>query len=81
MKILIADLDKNFISDIQRSWSIPDTDFVVCSDRDAFMPLTKNQPLTFSIKGIGAVKCDGRMNIPDGEVYTAPVRESMNGKV
>ena len=35
--------------------------------------------LTFSIKGIGAVKCDGRMNIPDGEVYTAPVRESMNG--
>ena len=35
--------------------------------------------LTFSIKGIGAVKCDGHMNIPDGEVYTAPVRESMNG--
>ena len=37
--------------------------------------------LTFSIKGIGAVKCDGRMNIPDGEVYTAPVRESMNGVI
>ena len=35
--------------------------------------------LTFSIKGIGAVKCDGLRNIPDGEVYTAPVRESMNG--
>ncbi len=35
--------------------------------------------LTFSIKGIDAVKCDGKMNIPDGEVYTAPVRESMNG--
>lgn len=34
---------------------------------------------TFSIKGIGAVKCDGLRNIPDGEVYTAPVRESMNG--
>jgi len=37
--------------------------------------------LTFSIRGIGAVKCDGRMNIPDGEVYTAPVRESMNGVI
>ena len=37
--------------------------------------------LTFSIKGIGAVKCDGRCNIPDGEVYTAPVRESMNGVI
>ncbi len=35
--------------------------------------------LTFSIKGIGAVKCDGLRNIPDGEVYTAPVLDSMNG--
>lgn len=37
--------------------------------------------LTFSIKDIGAVKCDGERNIPDGEVYTAPVRESMNGTI
>lgn len=37
--------------------------------------------LTFSIKGIGAIKCDGRMNIPDGEVYTAPVKDSMNGRI
>ena len=35
--------------------------------------------LTFSIKGIGAVPCSGHMNIPDGEVYTAPVRDSVNG--
>lgn len=35
--------------------------------------------LTFSIKDIPAVKCAGECNIPDGEVYTAPVRESMNG--
>ena len=37
--------------------------------------------LRFSIKGIPAVKCGGEMNIPDGEVYTAPVRESMNGTI
>lgn len=37
--------------------------------------------LTFSIKDIPAIKCDGKMNIPDGEVYTAPVRESMNGTI
>lgn len=37
--------------------------------------------LTFSIKDIPAVKCAGEMNIPDGEVYTAPVRESMNGVI
>jgi len=35
--------------------------------------------LTFSIKGIGVVKCDGHRNIPDGEVYTAPVKNSING--
>ncbi|ASS74395.1 aminopeptidase [Tumebacillus algifaecis] len=37
--------------------------------------------LSFSIKNIGAVKCDGQLNIPDGEVYTAPVRDSVNGTV
>nr|MBN2277049.1 aminopeptidase [candidate division Zixibacteria bacterium] len=37
--------------------------------------------LQFSIKGIPVVKCDGTRNIPDGEVYTAPVRESINGTI
>lgn len=37
--------------------------------------------LTFSIKGINAIKCDGERNIPDGEVYTAPVKDSMNGTI
>lgn len=35
--------------------------------------------LSFSIKGLPAIKCDGTVNIPDGEVYTAPVRDSVNG--
>lgn len=37
--------------------------------------------LSFSIKGIPVVKCDGKLNIPDGEIYTAPVRNSVNGKI
>lgn len=37
--------------------------------------------LTFSIKGIPAIPCDGKLNIPDGEVYTAPVRKSVNGVI
>ena len=37
--------------------------------------------LTFSIKGIGAIKCAGTCNIPDGEVYTAPVKNSVNGRI
>lgn len=41
----------------------------------------KDTDLTFSIKGIKAIKCAGEMNIPDGEVYTAPVKESVNGYI
>ena len=41
----------------------------------------RDTDVTFSIKDIGVVKCDGRMNIPDGEVFTAPVKESVNGVV
>ena len=37
--------------------------------------------LTFSVRGIPAVKCAGHLNIPDGEVYTAPVRESVEGVI
>lgn len=37
--------------------------------------------LHFSIKGIPAVKCSGLRNIPDGEVYSAPVRNSVNGHI
>ncbi len=35
--------------------------------------------LTFSIKDIPSIKCAGEMNIPDGEVFTAPVKDSVNG--
>ncbi|GAA5417851.1 aminopeptidase 2 [Paraliobacillus ryukyuensis] len=37
--------------------------------------------LTFSIKDIGSVMCAGERNIPDGEVYTAPVKDSVNGTI
>lgn len=37
--------------------------------------------LTFSIKDIPAIKCSGARNIPDGEVYTAPVKDSVNGHI
>jgi aminopeptidase len=37
--------------------------------------------LRFSIKDIPAVICGGNYNIPDGEVFTAPVRDSVEGVV
>ena len=41
----------------------------------------KGTDVTFSIKDIPVIKCDGQMNIPDGEVYTAPVKNSVNGVI
>ena len=37
--------------------------------------------LTFSIKGIGAQPCVGLRNIPDGEVFSCPVKDSVNGVI
>jgi aminopeptidase len=37
--------------------------------------------LRFSIKGIPAVICGGDRNIPDGEVFSCPVRNSVQGHV
>ena len=37
--------------------------------------------LRFSIKGINAVACGGRHNIPDGEVFSCPVKHSVEGEI
>jgi aminopeptidase len=37
--------------------------------------------LRFSIKAIGAEECGGLRNIPDGEVYSCPVKDSVEGDV
>jgi aminopeptidase len=37
--------------------------------------------LQFSIKGIGAKSCNGKLNIPDGEVFSCPVKNSATGTI
>ncbi|MGA2867209.1 MAG: aminopeptidase [Verrucomicrobiota bacterium] len=37
--------------------------------------------LTFSIKGIGAKMCRGDRNLPDGEVFSCPVKNSIDGQI
>jgi aminopeptidase len=37
--------------------------------------------LTFSIKNIGAKSCNGKLNIPDGEVFSCPVKNSVYGVI
>lgn len=43
--------------------------------------VAKDTDISFSIKNIGSKKCSGHMNIPDGEVYSAPVKDSVNGVI
>lgn len=43
--------------------------------------VSPNTDITFSIKGLPAIPCTGEKNIPDGELYTAPVRDSVNGVI
>ncbi|MEY4070835.1 MAG: hypothetical protein RL721_1449 [Candidatus Eisenbacteria bacterium] len=62
--------------------------------RDAMQPLVERMKRTdrvhitgpgtdlrFSIKDIGVVPCFGERNIPDGECFTAPVRDSVEGTI
>ncbi len=37
--------------------------------------------LRFSIEGLPGIKCDGRLNMPDGEVFSAPVKSSVQGHI
>ncbi len=43
--------------------------------------VAKDTDISFSIKDMPAIKCAGRCNIPDGEVYSAPVKNSVNGVI
>ncbi len=42
---------------------------------------SQDTDLSFSIEGIPAIPCTGRLNIPDGECFTAPVKDSIQGTI
>lgn len=46
-----------------------------------FCVKSKDTNLTFTTNGRKWVNCDGKLNMPDGEIYTSPVENSMNGQV
>ncbi len=50
-------------------------------DADKVRIVGTGTDLSFSMKGINAVSCGGTHNIPDGEVFSCPVRESVNGVI
>jgi aminopeptidase len=53
-----------------------------CMDAaDRVRIVSSDTELSFSIKGLPGIKCDGRLNIPDGEVFSAPVKDSVEGHI
>ena len=40
-----------------------------------------NTDITFSIKNMNVIECLGNFNIPDGEIFTAPIKNSINGVI
>ncbi len=53
----------------------------IIEDANQVRIVGENTDLAFSIAGIPACLCCGRENIPGGEVFTAPVKKSVNGEV
>ena len=43
--------------------------------------ISPNTDITFSIKKMPIIPCVGNSNLPDGEIYTAPIKNSVNGKI
>lgn len=53
----------------------------VFDNADSIRIVGRDTDLTFSIKGRKGIKCSGQNNVPDGEVYYAPVKDSANGYI
>lgn len=51
----------------------------IMQNTDKVRLVSPGTDITFSIKNMPAIKCSGRRNIPDGEVYSAPIKNSVNG--
>lgn len=73
MNVMTVDYDK-MDKDLQ-----PLKDLMEKTDKVRLV--AENTDITFSIKGIPVIPCCGESNIPDGEIYTAPIKDSVNGTI
>ena len=71
----VCNLDYSFMNEAMKPL------LKLMSETDNVRIIAEGTDLSFSIKGIKPVPCAGKMNIPDGEVYTAHVRNSVNGVI
>ncbi|MBM3327907.1 MAG: aminopeptidase [Calditrichaeota bacterium] len=69
------------ILDYDRMSAAQDRLFALMDATDQVRITAPGTDLSFSIQGVPPRKCDGHRNVPDGEVFTAPVRTSVNGTI
>jgi len=53
----------------------------ILNTKSEFEVISKDTHLKLSTKGRTWENCDGRVNFPDGEIFTSPVEDSMNGYI
>lgn len=53
----------------------------LCGSRTVRIAAGADTDLSFSVAGRKWLVFDGKINLPDGEIYTAPVNETLNGKI
>jgi aminopeptidase len=51
------------------------------ADKEQVHLLGPDTDLSLSIKGRSWMNCDGHENFPDGEIFTGPIEDSVNGQV
>ena len=71
MDVTLVDYQRMYEGELQLAKRMSETDRVEIKG--------PGTDLTFSIRGMPQICCFGRRNLPDGEVYTAPVLDSANG--
>jgi aminopeptidase len=49
--------------------------------KDVIHVISKDTDLTYRVKGRKWINCDGKVNFPDGEVYTGPIEDSVEGHI
>jgi aminopeptidase len=73
LKVSLVDYDRLAIAEEKLKLRMERTDQVRI--------LAPGTDIGFSLRGIPAVCCCGLRNVPDGEVYTAPLRTSVDGQI
>ena len=53
----------------------------LCGSRNVRIIAGADTDLSFSVAGRKWLVFDGKINLPDGEIYTAPVNETLNGTI